>query len=203
MDRLLALIGDRRCVAGLVGALVGLTLKFSGVIDSGWLAIVAGLFGAGFLAVHILAPPLPLALRAVPVADLSASLRRLAARIGPQLPKPAQDHLAKILTAASAIEPKLRAIDPANPSVITVRQIMADYIPTTLEAYAALPVTVRSSAKLAGARSADDQLTDQLALLEKQMNGVVDTLSRGDLMTLEAQGRFLDEKFSSPEIFAS
>jgi hypothetical protein len=196
-------VGDRRFIAGLAGALLGLALKYLGIIDEGWLAIVIGLFAAGFLAAHILAPPVPEALRAIPVAELPADLRRLARKLGPQLPPPAQDHLAHILAAAAAMEPRLRTIDAASPSVITVRQIMADYIPTTLRAYAALPLRFRSAPRTVGEPSADDQLTSQLALLEKQMNGLVDTLSRGDMMALEAQGRFLEEKFGSPEIFST
>ncbi|HLZ79547.1 MAG TPA: hypothetical protein VKQ09_09425 [Sphingomonas sp.] len=70
-------------------------------------------------------------------------------------------------------------------AVITVRQIMADYIPTTLTAYASLPARVRSNTLLSDGRTADAQLTDQLALLEKQMDQVVDSLSRGDLLALE------------------
>ncbi len=201
MEQWLIVLGDRRNVVGLLGAATGLGLMFSGVIDAGWWAITAGLYAAGFLGAQLVAPPPPLALRAVPVADLPADLRRLARKVGPQLPAPAQAHLASILAAAASIEPKLRAIDPANPSVISVRQIMADYIPTTLAAYAALPARVRSTTKLSDGQTADAQLTGQLALLEKQMNDVVDNLSRGDLLALETQGRFLDEKFRSSDLF--
>ncbi len=201
MDRLLMLVGDRRNVAGLIGAVAGLGLTFGGVIDAGWWAITAGLYAAGFLGTQLIAPPPPPALSVAPVAELPADLRQLARRIGPQLPPTARAHLANILDAAAAIEPKLRSIDPANISVITVRQIMADYIPTTLSAYAALPPSVRSSSLLSDGRTADAQLTDQLALLEKQMDQVVDSLSRGDLLALETQGRFLEEKFASPDLF--
>lgn len=174
---------------------------FGGFIDVGWWAITAGLYVAGFLGVQLLSPPPPLVLGAAAVAELPADLRRLARKLGAQLPNKAQLHLANILTAAAEIEPKLREIDPANPSVISVRQIMAVYIPTTLAAYAALPTGVRSTVKLNDGRTADAQITDQLAILEKQMNQVVENLSRGDLFALEAQGRFLEEKFSAPEIF--
>ena len=201
MTRLLDLIADRRIVFGLFGAISGLALKYTGVIDGDWLLIDLGLFVTGALAVHVFAPPVPEALRAVPVADLPADLRRLAIRLMPQLPPAAWVHLTQILSAAAAIEPKLRTIDPANPSVITVRQIMADYIPTTLNTYAALPTQLRKTTAL-GERSADEQLTAQLALLKTQMNGIVETLSRGDLVALEAQGRFLEQKFSAPELFA-
>jgi hypothetical protein len=203
LERLIDVIADRRNIAGLLGALAGLGLTFAGLIGTGWWAITAGLYAAGFLGAQLLAPPVPAALRAVPVAELPEDLRRLAGKIAPQLPAEAQTHLANILTAATTIEPKLRAIDAANPSVTSVRQIMADYIPTTLTTYAALPARVRSTTKLADGRTADEQLTAQLALLEKQMNQVVENLSRGDLMALETQGRFLEEKFSSPELFSS
>jgi len=82
-----------------------------------------------------------------------------------------------------------------------VRQIMADYIPTTLRAYRALPPRVRSATRLGDGRTADEQITAQLALLETQMDRVADTLSRGDLEALDAQGRFLDEKFRAPDLF--
>lgn len=198
---LLDAIGDRRNVAGLIGAAAGLGLTFGGVIDAGWLAITGGLYAAGFLGTQIFAPPAPVLLEAAPVAELPGDLRRLARRIGPQLPPEAQTHLTNILAAVAGIEPRLRAIDPNNLSVISVRQILADYIPTTLSAYAALPPRVRSSTKLGDGRTADMQITEQLALLEKQMDEVADNLSRGDLTALENQGRFLDEKFREPEVF--
>jgi len=203
IDRLLTAIGDRRNVAGMFGAAAGLGLTFGGVIDAGWWAITGGLYAAGFLGTQILAPPRvdgPL-WQSAPVADLPADLRRLAHDISPQLPAAAQRHLANILAAASGIEPKLRAIDPANPSVTAVRQILADYIPTTLTAYRGLPPRVRSAARLGDGRTADEQITAQLALLETQMDRVADTLSRGDLEALDAQGRFLDEKFRAPDLF--
>lgn len=203
IDRLLTTIDDRRNVAGMFGAAAGLGLTFGGVIDAGWWAITGGLYAAGFLGTQILAPPRadgPL-WQSAPVADLPADLRRLAHDISPQLPAAAQRHLANILAAASGIEPKLRAIDPANPSVTAVRQILADYIPTTLTAYRGLPPRVRSAARLGDGRTADEQITAQLALLETQMDRVADTLSRGDLEALDAQGRFLDEKFRAPDLF--
>jgi hypothetical protein len=204
MERLLSAIGDRRNVAGLVGAAAGLGLTFGGVIEAGWWAITGGLYTAGFLGTQILAPPAratgPL-WQVAPVAELPADLRRLARDVSPQLPDAAQRHLANILAAATGIEPKLREIDPANPSVTAVRQIMADYIPTTLKAYRELPPRVRSATRLGDGRTADEQITAQLALLEGQMDRVADTLSRGDLNALEAQGRFLDEKFRAPDLF--
>jgi hypothetical protein len=203
-ERLLTLIGDRRNVAGLVGAAAGLGLTFGGVIEAGWWAITGGLYAAGFLGTQILAPPPrengPL-WQAAPVADLPADLRRLARDVGPQLPEAARNHLANILASVSGIEPKLREVAPNNPSVTAVRQIMADYIPTTLKAYRELPPRVRSATRLNDGRTADEQITAQLALLETQMDRVVDTLSRGDLDALEAQGRFLDEKFHAPNLF--
>jgi hypothetical protein len=205
MNGMLNAIGDRRNVAGLVGAVAGLGLTFGGVIDAGWWAITGGLYAAGFLGTQIFAPPArsvgPLAPPAS-VADLPADLRRLARDVSPQLPDAAQRHLANILAAVAGIEPKLREVDPANPSVTAVRQIMADYIPTTLKAYRELPPRVRAATRLHDGRTADEQITAQLALLEGQMDRVADTLARGDLDALEAQGRFLDEKFRAPDLFS-
>ncbi len=204
IDRLLTLIGDRRNIAGMIGAAAGLGLTFGGVVEAGWWAITGGLYAAGFLGTQILAPPPRVAgpvWQAAPVADLPADLRRLARDVGPQLPDAAQHHLTNILAAVSGIEPKLREVDPSNPSVTAVRQIMADYIPTTLKAYRELPPRVRSTTRLNDGHTADEQITTQLALLETQMDRVVDTLSRGDLDALEAQGHFLDEKFRAPNLF--
>jgi hypothetical protein len=204
MERLLTAIGDRRNVAGMLGTAAGLGLTFGGVIEAGWWAITGGLYAAGFLGTQILAPP-PRSTgpqrQAPAVAELPADLRRLARDIGPQLPEAAQRHLTNILAAASGIEPRLREIDPGHPSVTAVRQILADYIPTTLKAYRELPPRVRSATRMGDGRTAEEQITGQLALLETQMDRVADTLSRGDLDALEAQGRFLDEKFRAPDLF--
>ena len=204
MERLLALVGDRRNVAGLFGAAAGLGLTFGGLIDAGWWAITAGLYVAGFLAVQFAIPAsAPFALQSVPLGELPADLRRLADKVGPQLPAQARLHLSGIVAAAAAIAPKLQAAGGTDLGMIPVRQIMGDYIPTTLSAYLALPARVRSTTKMDNGRTADDQLIDQLALLEKQMDQVVDNLSRGDLIALETQGRFLETKFSSPDVFSA
>ena len=57
IDRLLIAIGDRRNVAGMLGAAAGLGLTFGGVIEAGWWAITGGLYAAGFLGTQIIAPP--------------------------------------------------------------------------------------------------------------------------------------------------
>ena len=201
MRQLLDLVADRRNVAGLVGALTGLGLTFGHVIGDYWLAITAGLYATGFLGAQLLAPAASEGdLSASPVAELPDDLRRLAARYGGALPPSARAHLDAILATATSIEPKLRAIDPANPSVIAVRQIMADYIPATLRQYAALPARVRETARLSSGATVDAHVSAQLALLDTQMAQVATNLSSGDLIALETQGRFLDAKFNPGEL---
>jgi hypothetical protein len=204
-ERLLSAIGDRRNVAGLLGAGVGLGLTFGGLVDAGWWAITGGLYAAGFLASQILMPPKAVTVdggQARSTDELIGDLRALAKQIGPQLPDQAQLHLTSLLAAVSGIAPKLRVLDPATPSLIAIRQCLADYIPTTLQAYAALPPRVRSAAALSDGRTAEAQITTQLALLGQQVDKMADTISRGDLEALEVQGRFLDEKFRTPDLFA-
>ncbi|MDB5686921.1 MAG: hypothetical protein JWR77_1510 [Rhizorhabdus sp.] len=203
MNRLLALIGDPRNVAGLTGAAAGLGLTFGGVIDSGWWAITAGLYAAGFLAMQIGLPARAPDLAALSVADLPDGLRRLARKLAPALPPAASAHLDNILSAVDAIEPRLREADPVALSMIPVRQIMGDYIPTTLTTYAALPARVRTRSRAGDGRTPEAQVTEQLGLLEQQMDQLVDNLSRGDLTALETQGRFLDTKFRAVDSWSA
>jgi hypothetical protein len=197
----LDVIADRRNIAGLLGATAGLGLTFGGVIESGWWAITGGLYVAGFLAGQIAVPARASAIGEEPVAELPAELRRLATRVGPQLPVEARAHLQDILAAANSIETKLATIDPNSMDLEPIRKVLADYVPTTLRNYEALPTVLRTTAKGSDGRTPNAQITDQLGLLAQQMQAVIATLARGDLDALEAQGRFLQSRFATADPF--
>jgi hypothetical protein len=201
---LLDLIGDRRNVAGLIGAAGGLALTFGGVIGPGWWEITFGLYAAGFLGVQLIAPARAAVegLALPPVAGLPAALDRLAARVGPQLPAPARRQLDAILATAASIEDRLAAIDTSGIDATPVRQVLGDYVPNTLRAFERIPVPLRARRLPDGAPSPNDQITDQLTLLAGQMDAMVQSMAQGDLDAIQTQGRFLRDRFLTTDPFA-
>jgi len=200
-------VSDRRNVAGLIGAATGLGLLYGGIIEAGWLAITAGLYGAGFLAVQIVAPPSeppPLANPGVATsaADLPDALRRLADRVGPDLPATARNHLASILATASSIQDRLAEMDAKGIDATPFRQLLADYVPETLRAYERVPRALRGKVRGASGKTPDQQIDEQLDLLAEQMEKLVEVLAQGDLDAIETQSRFLQARFTTAEPFA-
>jgi hypothetical protein len=206
-DRILRAVADRRNVAGLVGAATGLGLMYGGVIEAGWLAITAGLYGAGFLAVQIAAPPpAPLQLSnpgpAISAGDLPDALRRLAGRVGPDLPATARKHLDAILTTAISIQDRLQEMDAKGIDATPFRQLLADYVPETLRAYERVPRALRGKVRGASGKTPDQQIDAQLGLLAEEMEKLVEVLAQGDLDAIETQSCFLQSRFSTAEPFA-
>ncbi|HMI19777.1 MAG TPA: hypothetical protein VK533_09550 [Sphingomonas sp.] len=205
-QRLFQAISDRRNVAGLVGAATGLGLMYGGVIEAGWLAITAGLYGAGFLAVQIAAPPsdFPRLANGGPVtsaADLPDALRRLAGRVGPDLPPAARKHLDSILVTATSIQGRLAEMDAKGIDATPFQQLLAGYVPDTLRAYERVPAALRAKVRGASGKTPDQQIDEQLGLLADQMEKLVEVLAQGDMDAIETQTRFLQARFATAEPF--
>ena len=192
---LLLFLYSTRNIAGSLLALGGLGLFLTGVIDHYWLAIVAGLYGVGFLA----APP-SRALVLGPDASLSASeveagLRRMLSSIKGRVEPDVQARVASIVDAIGEAMPRLSE----GEALFTVRQMAVDYLPSTLDAYVKLPPAYRRLHPVQNGKSAHSVLNDQLTLLDKKMQEILVSVNENDTQALLANGRFLKEKFSTSE----
>src|SRR5215471_13331152 len=160
-------------IAGCVLALGGLALFFTGVIQSYWLAIVAGLYGVGYLGW----PRNELA-KTAQHADLSSELvaeqvRKLVDSVAKGLPKDA----------------------------FTVVETVRRYLPDTLAAYLRLPKLYAQTQFLGDGRTASQVLVDQLKVLDTSLKDVAKSAFAGDAEALITNGQFLETKFAEKAVF--
>ena len=184
-----------RNIAGSLLALVGLGLFLTGVIDHYWLAIVAGLYGIGFLATPsrsgaVLGPDASLS-----VAEIQAELRRMLSSIKGRVEPDVQARVASIVGAIAEALPRLGE----GEALFTVRQMAVDYHPSTLDAYVKLPPAYRRLHPVQNGKSAHAVLDEQLTLLDQKMQDILVSVNENDTQALLANGRFLKEKFSTSE----
>ena len=114
----------------------------------------------------------------------------------------------ELLERTQGIEGQLQAILPrlgtleaqGDPNAFTVRQVITDYLPGTFRNYLNMPPELRAQASVRLGKSPDAVVVEQLDLLSSTLDRVsADTIS-GDADALQANGRFLKEKFGRPDL---
>ncbi|HEX4442782.1 MAG TPA: hypothetical protein VHZ81_04355 [Galbitalea sp.] len=81
-----------------------------------------------------------------------------------------------------------------------VQQMIVDYLPTSLQTYLNIPATYAMSARVAGKKSAHDELLDQLGLLTTEAGKIRAAVYSKDLDALGDQSRFLQQKFATSSL---
>jgi hypothetical protein len=190
-----------RNIVGCAFALFGLGLYAAGVIDHYWLAIVAGLYGVGFLATpsrsgSVFAPD-----PSTSVADVHEALRRMLSSIKGRVEPDVEKKIESIVDAIGEAMPRLVEGEGAmSDALYTVRQMALDYLPGTLGSYVKLPPAYRRLHAVqgggGGGKTAHDVLNDQLTLLDAKMQEILVSVNENDTQALLANGRFLREKFA-------
>jgi len=99
----------------------------------------------------------------------------------------------EIARTITDVLPRAAELGPASRDLFVLQRTADDYLPTALEAYLNLP----GGALVAGGKTADQVLSEQLDVLAAQMHEVKAAIQRKDSDALVAHGRFLEEKFGS------
>jgi hypothetical protein len=94
------------------------------------------------------------------------------------------------------ILPRLNEMDAADYDLHVVKQTIVDYLPQMLSTYLELPPAFAKLHKLANGKTAQENLMEQLAILDEQMNQIAVTVNSKDAQALIVQGEFLKTKFS-------
>lgn len=84
-------------------------------------------------------------------------------------------------------------------AVISVRNTLEDYLPTTLQRYLAIPEDARLTARATG-RNPADSLADQIFALQTAAAGVLTGSQDQDVDALMTQGAFLSTKFDGSDL---
>jgi hypothetical protein len=163
-----------------------------------WPAVVAGLYGIGAL---VAPKEKSVDLRsAVDPEDLAKSLDRLLRQIHGNVPRDIEHKVQGIATTIAGILPMAAELPPGSQELFILQRTVSDYLPTSLESFMNLPRTYAAVHPLKGTKTAQQVLSDQLDLLQAQMDEVADAAAKSDADRLLAQGRFLEDRFGHSDL---
>jgi hypothetical protein len=186
-------------IVGSILGILGLVLRFSGIIGSYWLFIVIGLYGIGVLATPR-DPAYDLRLHNQLTADqIREELDNLVRSIRKKVPKDILTKVESIRDSILDILPHIVDIRSSDYDIFTIRQTALDYLPETLQNYLNLPPAFRNLHPVKGGKTAKQLLAEQLDLLDQRMKEIVQDFYRNDTQRLMAHGRFLEEKFHTAD----
>jgi len=185
----------------LVNMVIGL---FSGILHLlGWLsygAVAAVLVAVIWMLMRDRAVPVPSleTLRAAPARQLVGQTQVWLEAQRPALPAPALDLVGRIGGQFDGLALQLDRVDENAPAVGQVRQLVGEHLPKLVNAYTAVPPSLRGQAH-AGS-SPDQQLSESLTRLSGELDSVTRQLAEGKLDALAIQSRFIDYKYGeTPE----
>ncbi|MFZ9396826.1 MAG: hypothetical protein ACO25F_12295 [Erythrobacter sp.] len=115
----------------------------------------------------------------------------------PALPAPAVQIVDQLGVQLDALGLQLASIDPNDPAVNEVRELVGEYIPETIENYRKIPPHLRRE-EHAG-KTADQRLTESLGKLSGEIDRVTRQLAEGALDDLAIKSRYLDYRFGGAE----
>ena len=198
---LLFLYGTPNIVGSLLGIL-GLGLFFAGLINQYWFFIVVGLYVAGLL----LTPRNKIAeltLRSqLSTEDVQNVLENLVDKIRHKVPKEILAKVERIKDAICTLLPKIGDAATDDHSVYIVRQTALEYLPEALQHYLNLPSAFANFHPVKDGKTAKALLLEQLDLLARTMDQVVEDFHRQDTDKLLIHGRFLEERFRKTDLLA-
>lgn len=132
-------------------------------------------------------------------ADLLASLDRVDALVaGSAVPAPVASRVARVTRVVRDAVPRLDRLGNGSEQAYVVMATATDYLPEALGGYLRLPRDWANSRPVDNGRTSLMVLIDQLDLLARTMDQVLDAVNRSDAAALVAHGRFLAEKFGHP-----
>ncbi|HSG35331.1 MAG TPA: hypothetical protein VLA37_12415 [Sphingomonadaceae bacterium] len=178
-------------VAGLVLNGIGI----SGVLITG-LAIAAAVFTLGAF------PRMKVPRRA----DLNrGDVRQLVGRTElwlehqrPALPPPAVQVVDQIGIQLDALGMQLETVDQAHPAVNEVRKLVGEHLPEMVDSYRRIPAHLRREQR-AGS-TPDQQLTESLGKISKEIDSVTRQLAEGSLDDLAIKTRYLEYRYNDGDV---
>ena len=143
--------------------------------------------------------PERLSLPAVPTAaDLLAALDAVEALVADAaVPTPVEARVDRVTAVVRQAIPRLDRLGGGSEQAYNVMATATDYLPEAVGAYLRLPRDWANNRPVDQGRSSLMVLIDQLDLLARTMDQVLDAVNRSDAAALVAHGQFLAEKFGA------
>jgi hypothetical protein len=133
---------------------------------------------------------------AAKLAEQAAVLRRSLTGQARRLDDDANTEVLRILGTLDDIVARWDDLASAPDQSHVVQKILLDYLPTSIQNYLNLPRTFALNARVAGKKSAHDELMEQLDILDTETNKIRDAVYAKQVQTLTDQTTFLKDKFT-------
>jgi hypothetical protein len=160
-----------------------------------WLLVVAGLYAVGALVGPRRRPKV--AKDTFDPQQIRRALDRAYQMTHGRLPADAQSKVAEIRTEILELLPHAALFPPGSPDLFVIRRMAMDYLPTTIEAYLALPASYAAERVVQDGKTPLEIMKGQLELLDAQMDEITEAVRRRDSDRLLANGIFLEERFGA------
>lgn len=177
-------------IAAMVAGLIVDGIGFTGVMLA-FLAIVAATIG--FAAFPRIKVPKRAELTKGTAAQLVGRTELWLEAQRPALPPPAVTLVDQIGLQLDALGMQLQTIDQEHPAAREIRKLVGEHLPEMVDSYRKVPASLRSE-KRAGA-TPDEQLTQGLTNISKEIDSVTRQLADGALDDLAIKNRYLDYKY--------
>lgn len=111
------------------------------------------------------------------------------------LPAPIQTKIVRIVATIKATLPRIGNLPAGGMDAYTLLRTATNYLPEAVTVYMRLPTKYA-----VGEKTAEQELSRQLDLLDRKMDDVFEAACRSDADALEVHGRFLEEKFGGKSL---
>lgn len=183
-----------RNLVGCALALVGLVLHLFGLLGPFpvWLLVVVALYAAGALLWPRRRPKVK---DAFDPQEIRRALDHAYQMTHGRLPADSQSRVARIRAEVLELLPHAAEFPPGSQDLFVLRRMATDYLPTTIEAYLALPASYATGRVVQDGKTPLQVMNEQLELLDTQMAEIAEAVHKRDSDRLLANGLFLEEKF--------
>lgn len=200
MSSFLRYLVSAKNLLGVALALVGLVLKLFGLFGPFWPLVVVGLYAVGVLIGPRRRPKVARASFDPQV--VRKAVDRAYQMTHGRLPADVQSRVAQIRKEVLELLPHTAQFPVGSPDLYVLQRTAVDYLPTTIEAYLALPPSYATQRAIQGGRTSLDVLREQLELLDAKMDEIAEAVHQRDSDRLLANGIFLEDRFGkgAPEL---
>jgi hypothetical protein len=180
---------------GCALALVGLVLHLFGLLGPFpiWLIVVVALYAVGALVGPRRRPKV--AKDTFDPQEIRRSLDHAYQMTHGRLPADSQSKVAHIRAEVLELLPHAAEFPTGSQDLYVLRRMAEDYLPSTIEAYLALPATYAAERVVQDGKTPLQVMNEQLELLDSQMAEIAEAVHRRDSDRLLANGIFLEERF--------
>jgi hypothetical protein len=180
---------------GCALGLVGLVLHLFGLLGPFplWVLVVVALYAAGALIGPRRRPRV--AKDTFDPQEIRRALDHAYQMTHGRLPADSQSRVARIRAEVLELLPHAAEFPPGSQDLFVLRRMAMDYLPTTIEAYLALPASYATGRVVQEGKTPLQVMNEQLELLDAQMVDIAEAVHKRDSDRLLANGLFLEEKF--------